>query len=130
MQFLQGSRSRVVNISAVHRISFFIFPVPCAKRVPALPCDQRSKSRVQDLLKSGKGSVRDKLRLLGVYCLAVRPPTAELTELEGLLKQSAADSGVAGAEQEAERGLGAIGYLRQQVRQSGSGRLTPLSPLQ
>lgn len=53
-----------------------------------------------------------------MYCLAVRPPTAELTELEVLLKQSAADSGVAGAEQEADRGLGAIGYLRQQVRQA------------
>lgn len=73
---------------------------------------------MQDLLRSGKGSVRDKLRLLGVYCLAVRPPTAELTVLEGLLKQSAADSGVVGAEQEAERGLGAIGYLRQQVGQA------------
>ena len=85
---------------------------------PPCHCDQRSKSRVQDLLRSGKGSVRDKLRLLGVYCLAVRPPAAELTELEGLLKQSAADSGVAGADQEAERGLGAIGYLRQQVRQT------------
>ena len=64
---------------------------------------------------SGKGSIRDKLRLLGVYCLAVRPSTAEVTELEGLLKQSASSSGVDGAEQEAERGLGAIGYLRQQV---------------
>lgn len=73
---------------------------------------------MQELLRSGKGSIRDKLRLLGVYCLAVRPPTAELTSLEELLKQSAADSGVAGAEQEAERGLGAIGYLRQQVRQA------------
>lgn len=77
--------------------------------------EQRSKSRVQDLLKSGKGSVRDKLRLLGVYCLAARPSTAEVTELEGLLKQSAANSGVDGAEQEAARGLGAIDYLRQQV---------------
>lgn len=70
---------------------------------------------MQDLLVSGKGSIRDKLRLLGVYCLAVRPSTAEVTELEGLLKQSAASSGVDGAEQEAERGLGAIGYLRKQV---------------
>lgn len=70
---------------------------------------------MQDLLVSGKGSIRDKLRLLGVYCLAVRPSTAEVTELAGLLKQSASSSGVDGAEQEAERGLGAIGYLRQQV---------------
>lgn len=70
---------------------------------------------MQDLLVSGKGSIRDKLRLLGVYCLAVRPSTAEVTELEGLLKQSASSSGMDGAEQEAERGLGAIGYLRQQV---------------
>lgn len=70
---------------------------------------------MQELLVSGKGSIRDKLRLLGVYCLAARPSTAEVTELEGLLKQSAASSGVAGAKQEAERGLGAIGYLRQQV---------------
>eukprot|EP00752_Nemacystus_decipiens_P008016 g7163.t1 len=76
---------------------------------------KRTKSRVQDLLVSGKGSIRDKLRLLGVYCLAVRPSTAEVTELEGLLKQSASSSGVDGAEQEAERGLGAIGYLRQQI---------------
>lgn len=70
---------------------------------------------MQDLLVSGKGSIRDKLRLLGVYCLAVRPSTAEVTELEGLLKQSASSSGLDGAEQEAERGLGAIAYLRQQV---------------
>ncbi|CAN0544556.1 unnamed protein product, partial [Ectocarpus sp. 12 AP-2014] len=63
----------------------------------------------------GKGSIRDKLRLLGVYCLAVRPSTAEVTELEGLLKQSAASSGVHGAEEEAQRGLGAIGFLRQQI---------------
>ncbi len=76
---------------------------------------------MQDLLVSGKGSIRDKLRLLGVYCLAVRPSTAEVTELEDLLKQSAASSGVDGAEQEAERGLGAIGYLRKQV-----GRVLPV----
>ncbi|CAN0422941.1 unnamed protein product [Ectocarpus sp. 12 AP-2014] len=76
---------------------------------------KRTKSRVQELLVSGKGSIRDKLRLLGVYCLAVRPSTAEVTELEGLLKQSAASSGVDGAEEEAQRGLGAIGFLRQQI---------------
>lgn len=63
---------------------------------------------------SDKGSIRDKLRLLGVYCLAVRPSTTEVTELENLLKQSAASSGDV-AQQEAERGLGAICYLRQQV---------------
>lgn len=70
---------------------------------------------MQDLLVSEKGSIRDKLRLLGVYCLAVRPSTTEVTELEGLLKQSSSSSGGDGAEQEADRGLGAIGYLRQQV---------------
>eukprot|EP00903_Cladosiphon_okamuranus_P008567 g8220.t1 len=76
---------------------------------------KRTKNRVQDLLVSGKGSIRDKLRLLGVYCLAIRPSTSEVTELEGLLKQSASSSGVEGAEQEAERGFRAIGYLRQQI---------------
>lgn len=76
---------------------------------------------------SGKGSVRDKLRLLGVYCLAARPSTAELTELEGMLKQSAASSGVGGAEQEAERGLGAIGFLRQQVSVRGGCRCDIIS---
>ncbi|CAM9431576.1 unnamed protein product [Ascophyllum nodosum] len=76
---------------------------------------KRSKGRVQDLLVSRKGSVRDKLRLLGVYCLATRPSVAELAELEEILKKSAASSGVEGAEQEAERGLGAITYLRKQV---------------
>lgn len=80
------------------------------------PHEQRSKGRVQELLVSGKGSVRDKLRLLGVYCLAARPSAAEMAELEELLKKSAASSGVEGAEQEAEKGLGAVGYLRQQVR--------------
>lgn len=74
---------------------------------------------MQELLVSGKGSIRDKLRLLGVYCLAVRPSTAEVTELEGLLKQSAASSRVGGAEEEAQRGLGAIGFLRQQVAGGG-----------
>lgn len=73
---------------------------------------------MQDLLVSDKGSIRDKLRLLGVYCLAIRPSTAEVTELENLLKQSAASSGDM-AQQEAERGLGAIGYLRQQVGRRG-----------
>lgn len=77
--------------------------------------EQRSKSRVQDLLASGKGSVRDKLRLLGVYCLAARPSAAEAAELAELLRQSAASSGDAAAELATERGLGAIGYLRQQV---------------
>lgn len=76
---------------------------------------QRSKSRVQDLLMSVKGSITDKLRLLGVYCLAARPSTAEVAELEEVLKQSATSSGVAGAEGLAMRGIGAIGYLRQQV---------------
>lgn len=83
-------------------------------------CEQRTKGRVQDLLTSKKGSIRDKLRLLGVYCLAVRPSTAEVAELESFLKQSAASSGVDAAEQEAERGLGAIGYLRQQVGRGGA----------
>ena len=93
------------------------FPSPTP--TPTLPREQRSKGRVQDLLVSRKGSVRDKLRLLGVYCLATRPSVAELAELEEILKKSAASSGVEGAEQEAERGLGAITYLRKQVRVVG-----------
>lgn len=108
---------RNVPIAHVTRLKYV--PSVCPFR---LPSDQRTKSRVQNLLTSGKGSVRDKLRLLGVYCLAVRPSTAEVTELEGLLKQSAASSGVDGAEQEAERGLGAIAYLRQQAREAPRGR--------
>ncbi|CAM9320577.1 unnamed protein product [Sphacelaria rigidula] len=76
---------------------------------------QRSKARVQELLVSGKGSIRDKLRLLGVYCLAARPSGTEVAELEGLLRESVSTSGEAGAAQEVERGLGAVGYLRQQV---------------
>lgn len=80
--------------------------------------EQRTKARVEDLLVSEKGSIRDKLRLLGVYCLAIRPSTAEVIELENLLKQSAASSGDV-AQQEAERGLGAISYLRQQVGRRG-----------
>lgn len=78
--------------------------------------EQRSKARVQELLVSGKGSIRDKLRLLGVYCLAARPSGTEVAELEGLLRESVSTSGEAGAAQEVERGLGAIGYLRQQVQ--------------
>ena len=83
-----------------------------------LSLEQRSKSRVQELLVSGKGSVRDKLRLLGVYCLATKPSAVELSDLEELLKKSATSSGVDGAEEEVERGLRAINYLRKQVRWS------------
>lgn len=73
---------------------------------------------MQELLISGKGSVRDKLRLLGVYCLATKPSAGELSDLEELLKKSTTSSGVDGAEEEVERGLRAIDYLRKQVRRS------------
>lgn len=87
---------------------------------PGHPCleEQATKSRVQSLLAGPKGSVRDKLRLLGVYCLAARPSAAEVSELQEVLRQAAAESGVEGAEEDVAKGLGAIGYLRQQVSAS------------
>ncbi|CAM9315596.1 unnamed protein product [Discosporangium mesarthrocarpum] len=74
----------------------------------------KNKARVKDLLSSTKGSVEDKLRLLGVYILAARPTAAEVTELEAILRETAL--GERGQNTgEVERGLAAIGYLRQQV---------------
>ncbi|CAM9203717.1 unnamed protein product, partial [Phaeothamnion confervicola] len=73
------------------------------------------KTRLQQLLgPGGKGSLRDKLRLLAVYCLAMRPASADMTELEGVLRDAAAAAGPAAAA-EAARGLAALGYLRRQV---------------
>jgi hypothetical protein len=39
---------------------------------------------------TGKGSVSDKLRLLGLYCLAARPSAADVAELETALREGAA----------------------------------------
>ncbi|KAG5184379.1 Sec1-like protein [Tribonema minus] len=72
------------------------------------------KAQLTQLLgPGGKGSVSDKLRLLGLYCLAARPSAAELTELEGVLRGAAEGSADAA---EVERGLAAVAYLRKQVR--------------
>lgn len=82
---------------------------------------------MQELLVSSKGSVSDKLRLLGVYCLATQPSSAEVKELEDLLVRSAADSGVPGAEDEVQKGLGAISYLRRQVGSLAFRRMSAMS---
>ncbi|CAM9193347.1 unnamed protein product [Choristocarpus tenellus] len=72
----------------------------------------KNKTRVTDLLGSNKGSLEDKLRVLGVYCLAARPTSSEVAELEALLRESIGDGG---RMEDVERGLAAIGYLRRQV---------------
>eukprot|EP00612_Vaucheria_litorea_P008385 CAMPEP_0171473840 /NCGR_PEP_ID=MMETSP0946-20130122/2080_1 /TAXON_ID=109269 /ORGANISM="Vaucheria litorea, Strain CCMP2940" /LENGTH=657 /DNA_ID=CAMNT_0012003679 /DNA_START=19 /DNA_END=1992 /DNA_ORIENTATION=+ len=71
------------------------------------------KAQLLNLLgSSAKGSISDKLRLLGLFCLVARPSTVELSEYEKVIQNSSSSpEDIA----KIDFGLGAISFLRKQV---------------
>jgi hypothetical protein len=79
----------------------------------AIASHRNARTSVEKLLASSTGSLHDKIRLLGVYCLAARLPSEVVSEFEGIMRTSHQSAG--GDPAQLAAGIAAISYLRKQI---------------